>query len=103
MVIRSVLASLQKTHEVMQISYAQMASFCANVLELRRPDGKLVLAMSSRAYHAFTAHQRGLLQRHYELLAHAPIETIENIGGGGVRCMLAEIFDAQSAPSRSQL
>jgi hypothetical protein len=33
-----------------------------------------------------------LSRRHVAALHHAPIDTLEHIGGGGVRCTLAEIF-----------
>jgi len=31
------------------------------------------------------------IEKHSDIL-HTPIDTIEQIGGGSVRCMLAEIF-----------
>jgi hypothetical protein len=51
-----------------------------------------VLAMSSQAYNAFTEDQHKVLRKHVAALHHAPIDTLERIGGGGVRCTLAEIF-----------
>jgi hypothetical protein len=33
-----------------------------------------------------------VLRRHTDELVHAAIPTIETVGGGGVRCMMAEIF-----------
>jgi hypothetical protein len=51
-----------------------------------------VLAMSSQAFHAFTDDQRRQLRRHVAALHHAPIDTLEFIGGGGVRCAIGEIF-----------
>jgi hypothetical protein len=36
--------------------------------------------------------QRRQLQRHLAALHHAPIDTLEFIGGGGVRCSLGEVF-----------
>ena len=47
--------------------------------------------MSTRAWHAFTPHQQQQLQA-YAQLAIAPLHTIETLGGGGARCMIAEIF-----------
>jgi hypothetical protein len=40
--------------------------------------------------HSLDPVQRRILESHAELLAVA-IPTIEHIGGGGVRCMLAEL------------
>lgn len=78
--------------QVVDISRAQMAALCGNVLELVDGRGLPVLALSSRAYNAFTADQRARLLRHVAALHHAPIDTLEHIGGGGVRCALAELF-----------
>ena len=78
--------------QVVEISRAQMGRMCGNVLELQDGRGLPVLAMSSQAHAAFTPEQRALLRRHVAALHHAPIDTIEYIGGGGVRCSLAELF-----------
>lgn len=85
-------AELERHHTLVDISLEQMASMCGNVLELENGLGLPVLAMSSRAYNAFTPDQRKLLRRHVAELHHAPIDTLEHIGGGSVRCTLGEIF-----------
>src|SRR5690606_15229661 len=68
---------------------AQMLEFAANVLELDAPSGPL-LAVSTRAWRAFDADQRRELERHLAICP-VPVDTIERVGGGGIRCMLAEI------------
>lgn len=75
---------------VIEVSIAQMGSFCGNVLELADGDGMAVFAMSSRAWGAFTAQQQSYLQENGKVV-HVPIPTIEDVGGGSVRCMIAEI------------
>lgn len=80
--------------EVVEISLAQVREFCGNVLEVRGRNG-LHLAMSSRALAAFSAAQRRLIARHATPLA-VPVPVVETIGGGGVRCMIAEIFLPQA-------
>jgi hypothetical protein len=47
--------------------------------------------MSSAAHGAFSSEQRAALESCAPLI-HAPIPTIERLGGGSVRCMLAEVF-----------
>jgi len=89
---RHFVSRLSRTHEIVDISRAQMAALCGNVLELEDGRGLPVLAMSSRAYSAFTDDQKKVLRRHVAALHHANIDTLEHIGGGGVRCTLAEIF-----------
>lgn len=76
-------------HEVVDISLQQMTQFAANVLELSTRKSKL-LALSKGALGSLNSTQRGILEAHAELVP-VSIPTIERVGGGGVRCMLAEI------------
>ena len=86
----AVFSKLRDTgHEVLDISLAQMREFAGNVLELA-PPGNHVVAMSDRALLSFGPQQRRALESHAQVLA-VPIPTIERLGGGGVRCMLAEV------------
>jgi acyl-CoA thioesterase FadM len=88
-----VLELLKATgHEVLVITHEQVESFCANVLEVQNTKGERLIAMSTRAYNAFTPGQREFLLRHVKQLVHTKLDTIEEIGGGGARCMLAELF-----------
>ena len=84
--------ALCKTHEVVEISLHQMDSLCGNALELEDGRGLPVMAMSTQAFNAFTPEQRKVMRRHVADLVHAPIDTLESVGGGGVRCTLAELF-----------
>jgi hypothetical protein len=86
----AVLAKLRSTgHEVVNISRQQMLNFAANVLELTSPRGHLV-ALSRTALTSLSPAQRRILEAHAALIP-VEIPTIERIGGGGVRCMLAEV------------
>lgn len=76
---------------VIEISEAQLGAFCGNVLEVKNQDGQLILVMSERAYRAFTTAQKRTITQTNEIL-HTNIDTIETFGGGGTRCMMAEIF-----------
>jgi hypothetical protein len=76
-------------HEIVDISFAQMHEFGANLLELATARGPLI-AVSSRAWQSLNRDQRAALETHAEI-APVPIPVIERFGGGGVRCMLAEI------------
>jgi hypothetical protein len=75
--------------EIVEISLAQMRAFAGNVLELA-PPGSRVIALSTTAWGSLDAHQRRTLEKHGNVLA-AEIPVIEQFGGGGVRCMLAEV------------
>ncbi|HEX6997654.1 MAG TPA: arginine deiminase-related protein [Gammaproteobacteria bacterium] len=74
---------------VVDLSFAQLASFAGNLLELRGRGGP-VIALSARALAALTAEQRAALAAHGRLVT-ADLATIERLGGGSVRCTLAEI------------
>jgi hypothetical protein len=91
----ALLATLARGgREVIAISREQMGAMCGNVLELRDAEGVPLLALSSRAHQAFTAAQRAALLRHVARLVHARIDKLEDVGGGSVRCCIAELFDA---------
>lgn len=78
--------------EIINISFAQMEHFCANTLELHAEDtGRPVFAMSHNAWRAFTRSQRAKLAT-YARIVSPSLATIEQLGGGGARCMVGEIF-----------
>ena len=86
----AVFAKLRESgHDILDISRAQMRQFAGNVLELTTPSGR-ILVMSSTALGSLSARQRAQLESHARIVEVA-IPHIETIGGGGVRCMLAEI------------
>jgi hypothetical protein len=76
---------------VVDLSHDQMNSFAGNMLELGSSLTGSVIAMSERARDALTAEQRATLESHAGPIVAAPIPTIEKLGGGSVRCMLAEL------------
>lgn len=85
------LSSLIETNkEIIPISLDQMNHFGANVLHIENADGQSLIVMSSGAYEALTEPQHSALTR-YGKIIHAPLDTIERIGGGSARCMIAEI------------
>ncbi len=76
---------------LIDITSSQMGKFCANVLELQSQDGERLLAMSRTAHTAFTSDQLRSIERFTRPVV-ADIPTIESVGGGSVRCMIAEVF-----------
>lgn len=77
--------------EVIDISYQQVNQFAGNVIELNSNKGESLLVMSERAYKSFTVEQVSVITK-YSKIVYAPLYTIEKIGGGSARCMIAEIF-----------
>lgn len=88
----AVKQALAIDREVIEISLAQMEQhFCGNILQVQSQAGEPLIVMSQSAYQGFTLAQRQQLESHGRLLVNA-IPTIEKIGGGSARCMLAEVF-----------
>ena len=77
--------------EVIDIDADEMNGFAGNLLALSTRDGAPLVAMSGTALAALAPEKLRRLERHAAIVA-VDIPTIERLGGGSVRCMLAEIF-----------
>lgn len=91
-----VLASLADSgREPIAIDRAAVAGFAGNMLELSASDEALgdvrVLVMSARARRALTDDAWQRLSGCVDSVLVVPVPTIERVGGGGVRCMIAEV------------
>ena len=75
--------------DLVDLGFDQLDAFAGNMLELRGTRGP-VIALSAAALRSLGAIERRTLERHGELVT-ADVATIERIGGGSVRCMLAEV------------
>jgi hypothetical protein len=76
--------------EVLWLRDAQLRAFAGNMLELADASRRR-LVMSSTAAASLDADQQRSLQRSGVVPVIGNIPTIERIGGGSVRCMLAEV------------
>jgi hypothetical protein len=77
-------------HDIVDISLRQMLDFAGNILELAPAAGGHAVALSTTAWRSLDLAQKRNLESHAEVIP-VSIPTIERVGGGGVRCMLAEI------------
>jgi hypothetical protein len=77
--------------DVVEIDMDQLDAFAGNMLALASREGDPLLVMSERAFSSLRPEQHRRLERHGRLV-RSPIPTIEELGGGSVRCMLAEVF-----------
>jgi hypothetical protein len=85
------LDSFFQTHkEVIEISQDQLNHFAGNMLQVFDIAEKPHLIMSEKAYSALHAAQLKSLEKYNPLLPIS-IPTIEALGGGSTRCMMAEI------------
>jgi hypothetical protein len=79
-------------HKVVAISYAQLRSFAGNMLEVKTQAGELVVLLSEQAFNSLLPGQIDAISKHADMLPLA-ISTIEQYGGGSVRCMMAGVFN----------
>jgi hypothetical protein len=78
--------------DIIEIDRAAVAAFAGNMLELLSADGRRVYALSARALDALPKAACDRLAAGTDQLLPIAIPTIERLGGGSVRCMVAEVF-----------
>jgi hypothetical protein len=92
----TVRASLLQTHTLITISLEQLEKgFCGNLLQVKDGNGKAITVLSQTAFDALTQDQKNRMSAFGELVPIA-IPTIEYVGGGSIRCMMAEVFNPKS-------
>jgi len=93
-----VLESVQKANKaVIELTNDQVYNhFAGNMLQLRNSDNETILVMSEAALNSLTKEQLKKLSKHNNHLLGVPLSTIEKIGGGSARCMLAEVYQPET-------
>jgi len=96
-----VVASLRHSgRELIEIDRAAVDAFAGNMLELATWDEALgdatLLVMSATARAALGDLTMRQLSGCVDTVLAVPVPTIERIGGGGVRCMLAEVPEVRA-------
>lgn len=85
-------ASLNRTgKEIIELTEAQIHHFAGNMLQVQNRNHEKFVVMSEAAFQCLSEDQKNRLSAHGQLI-HSPIPTIEKLGGGSVRCMMAEVF-----------
>ncbi len=87
----AVLDPLEQNHALLEITAQQVRKMAGNVLMVQNHQGESLCILSSTAFAALSEAQLQLLH-HYATPVVCNIPTIEKIGGGSIRCMLAEIL-----------
>lgn len=77
--------------ETVEINYEQLKNFAGNLLLLQNKNGEPFMVMSESARKTFSPAQIRQMENHASIIA-TDLQTIETVGGGSARCMLAEIF-----------
>lgn len=87
-----VIDSLTRTgKEIVFITEAQKTSFAGNMLQVVNTKGERILVMSTQAFESLTQEQISTIEKTNRIL-HSSLQTIETLGGGSARCMIAEVF-----------
>ena len=87
-----VLESFKKSNkEVITISQDQLNHFAGNMLQVFDINEKPHLIMSKQAFTSLSTEQVNSLEKYNPILPIS-IPTIEALGGGSTRCMMAEIY-----------
>lgn len=81
----------QDQKEIIAITEEQVNQFAGNVLQVIGKDQKRYLVMSTAAFQSLTKDQVATIEKNCEIL-HSDLHTIETLGGGSARCMMAEVF-----------
>lgn len=87
--VRQLLEST--SHMIIAISREQMHQFAGNMLQVKNKKDESFLILSQTAYNSLRKEQREMLEAYSTLLPIA-VPTIEEVEGGSVRCMMAEVF-----------
>lgn len=88
---QKLIDAFKKTNKkIIDISLEQMNAYAGNMLQLSSESGKKIV-MSEQAYKALSETQINQIEAECAII-QIPIYTIETLGGGSARCMMAEIF-----------
>ena len=80
-----------QSKEIILIYDYQLNDFAGNILQVKNKNDLFFLVMSTRAFQSLNTQQKVQLEK-YGTLLHSDLTTIEMLGGGSARCMIAEIF-----------
>ncbi|MEM0142772.1 MAG: arginine deiminase-related protein [Candidatus Parvarchaeum sp.] len=93
----SVILSLKESgKEIIYLTLKQIMDFAGNALELLDSKGNKRLVMSKRAFNSLTKEQKIAIEKYCSIIS-IDVSTIEECGGGSIRCMLTEIFLPQKS------
>ena len=77
--------------KIFELDFQQITNFSANCFEVENQDGHRKLIISTRGWASLTPAQQAGIQGCCDVIT-AAVDTVENVGGGGVRCMITGIY-----------
>ncbi|MGL1888551.1 MAG: arginine deiminase-related protein [Reichenbachiella sp.] len=88
-----VIESLEHSDkEIIEISEEQKERFAGNMLQVENKEGVKYMVMSESAFQSLDQDQKDRILSFNEGIIHSSLDTIELLGGGSARCMMAEVF-----------
>ncbi len=88
----TLIEQFKSTHkEIIAITQVQLNHFAGNMLQVFNAEDLPYLVLSQKAYDSLTDDQVKTIEKYNPLLP-VPLPTIETLGGGSARCMMAEIY-----------
>jgi len=81
----------QSGKTLVDITFDQVLCFAGNMLQVKNVDDVRYTIMSEAAFLSLRSEQIHIILKD-SFIVHAAIPTIEKVGGGSVRCMMAENF-----------
>ena len=76
--------------KIIPITHEQVGAFAGNMLQVYSRRGNPYTLLSQTALHALSVYEQRYIQETSKLLP-VDIETIQKVGGGSIRCMVAEV------------
>ena len=90
---KMVVDSLEKSgKEIIEITEAQKGCFAGNMLQIENRNGEKFMVMSAAAHSVLTPDQIKDILKYNKDIISSSLDTIEALGGGSARCMMAEVF-----------
>ena len=83
--------NLDSGYEIIDVSSEEVNSMCCNIFNLRNSKNEDVLSMSETAFNGYSKPHLEILQKNYKIIT-TNVSTLEKVGGGSCRCLLAECF-----------
>ena len=81
----------QDGKQIIKITESQMHQFAGNMLQVKGAFDMNYMVMSTAAFQSLTNDQITLIEKSSKIL-YSDLTTIETLGGGSARCMMAEVF-----------
>ena len=79
--------------EIIELTNDQVYNhFAGNMLQIKNKEGDRIIVMSQSAFESLSSEQMNKLRAFNKHILHVSIPTIEKVGGGSARCMIAEVF-----------